>query len=262
LPPRSEFEYSAFTDVSGGSGLDAYTVAIGHRETQKDGTRYIVDLVRGSKAGSRFDPAELTASYAGLLKQYRISSVGGDKYSGEWAASAWGKAGITYVRSEAPKSTLYPECLPLFSRGAVELPNHARLLTEFRLLERCVHRSGKDTVDHGTAKGSHDDYANACAGVLYKLSATDAVAVAYWEALRKAVNDGPEEPPPRELHPQYRQYAEPPPYSPWLSYDMIRQHEQRAAAAVRGNPTAPPPPPSPELIRALFAQLAEEKAES
>jgi hypothetical protein len=60
------------------------------------------------------------------------------------------------------------ECAPLFARGLVRLPNHAKLLRELRLLERRVHRSGKDSVDHG--RNGHDDHANAVCGVLQLLS--------------------------------------------------------------------------------------------
>ena len=57
------------------------------------------------------------------------------------------------------------ESLPSLNQGNVSIPNHERLLRELRGLERRVHRSGKDSVDHG-AHGS-DDCANALAGCLY-----------------------------------------------------------------------------------------------
>ena len=88
--------------------------------------------------------------------------------SAQWVAGAWRKAGIGYFKSELPKSQIYLECLPLFARGLVRLPNHPRLLRELRLLERHTHRSGRDTVDHG--RNGHDDHANAACGVLRKMS--------------------------------------------------------------------------------------------
>ena len=75
---------------------------------------------------------------------------------------------MRYVRSELPRSQIYLECLPLFARGLVALPDHKRLLRELRLLERHTHRSGRDTVDHG--KNGSDDYSNAVCGVLRDLS--------------------------------------------------------------------------------------------
>jgi hypothetical protein len=53
--------------------------------------------------------------------------VTGDSYAAQWVAGAWRKAGIGYFKSELPKSQIYLECLPLFARGLVRLPNHPRL---------------------------------------------------------------------------------------------------------------------------------------
>jgi hypothetical protein len=102
------------------------------------------------------------------LKEYGIGSVTGDYYGAEWVAGAWRDAGVTYNRAGLPKSALYLECIPLFTRGLVRMPDHARLLREFRLLERQTHRGGRDTVDH--PRGGHDDHANAVCGVLRELS--------------------------------------------------------------------------------------------
>ena len=75
------------------------------------------------------------------------------------------------------------ECLPLFARGLVALPDHKRLLRELRLLERHTHRSGRDTVDHG--KNGSDDYSNSVCGVLRDLS----THLSYLDALTRALAD-------------------------------------------------------------------------
>jgi hypothetical protein len=67
-----------------------------------------------------------------------------------------------------PKSQLYLETLPLWTRGLVSIPDHKHLVRELRLLERRTSRQGKDTVDHG--RNGSDDYANALAGMLVQLS--------------------------------------------------------------------------------------------
>ena len=118
--------------------------------------------------GGKFDPDIVTQEYAALLREYRAFQVTGDSYAAQWVAGAWRKAGIGYFKSEVPRSQIYLECLPLFARGLVRLPNHPRLLRELRLLERHTHRSGRDTVDHG--RNGHDDHANAVCGVLRKMS--------------------------------------------------------------------------------------------
>jgi hypothetical protein len=164
LPPRKNFNYTAFTDASGGTGKDAYTLAIGHPE----GEHFIVDVLRGSVSGQLFDPIELTQRYAELLKEYRVHTITGDYYAAEWVSSAWAKTGITYLRSEIPKSQVYLETAPLFARGVVSLPDHRLLLRQLRLLERKTHRSGRDTVDH--PRSGSDDFANAACGVLALMS--------------------------------------------------------------------------------------------
>jgi hypothetical protein len=164
LPPvRDTYRlYRAFTDASGGTGHDSYTICIGHKE--KD--LFVADVVRGTQG--MFDPQEVTKQYAALLKEYGVSSVSGDNYAAEWVASAWKNTGISYERSDIPKSQIYLNCIPLFTRGLVRLPDHAKLLRELRLLERQTHRGGKESVDH--PRGGHDDLANAVCGVLHSLS--------------------------------------------------------------------------------------------
>ena len=55
--------------------------------------------------------------------------------------------------------------------GTVELPDLPELLRELRGLERRRGSSGRDRVDH--RPGSHDDLANATAGVVSLLAAHD-----------------------------------------------------------------------------------------
>src|SRR5262249_36732890 len=103
-----------------------------------------------------------------LCEEHRSGSVTGASYAAQWVAGAWSRTGVSYVKSELPKSQIYLECIPLFTRGLVRLPNHSRLLRELRLLERQTHRGGRESVDH--PRGGHDDLANAVCGVLRNLS--------------------------------------------------------------------------------------------
>jgi hypothetical protein len=154
--------YKSFVDPSGGVGADSYTLAIAH----KDGEQLVCDLVRGTQG--RFDPQAVTQEYAQLVKEYGIGTVTGDSYAAQWVTSAWQNTGISYVQSDIPKSQSYRECIPLFTRGLVRLPEHPTLLRELRLLERTVHRGGKDSIDH--PRGGHDDFANSLCGALRQLS--------------------------------------------------------------------------------------------
>jgi hypothetical protein len=159
LAPRGGVHYQAFTDASGGTGGDSYTLSIAHKDNVG---RVIVDVLRGT-SGGKFDPHATTWEYSNLLKQYGVRSVIGDFYGAEWVASTWQANGINYTRSEQSKYELYLEAVPLFTRGLIRLPDHAKLLRELRTLERHTHRSGRDTVDH--PKGGRDDYANSACGV-------------------------------------------------------------------------------------------------
>jgi hypothetical protein len=155
LPPLHSRRYGGFVDPSGGRH-DAFTLCIGHRE----GDGFIADVVRGVRPP--FDPQQVASAYAELLREYRISQVHGDNYSGDWVVNAFKDCGIKYVRAEKPKSQLYLESLPLFTRGLISIPDLTPLIRELRLLERATHRSGKDSVDHG--RFGSDDYANALCG--------------------------------------------------------------------------------------------------
>lgn len=204
LPPQPGTYYKCFVDASGGTGHDSYTCCIAHKE----GDRYIVDLVRGTKFGVAFDPFSVTEAYALLCREYGVGTAIGDNYAAQWTAGAWSKTGISYVRSDLPKSQIYLEVLPLFAREMVSLPDHPRLLREMRLLERRTHRSGKDSVDH--PKNGHDDHINAVAGCLRTLSAyVGGYDSDLWDRVNGVVPDTP-----RQLDPKYAGYAARPTWGP------------------------------------------------
>jgi hypothetical protein len=160
LPPRDGRRYYAFVDPSGGRH-DAFTLAIGHTEGRKDA--WVCDVVRGRQPP--FQPGSVAQEYAALARQYGCTRITGDNFSAEWVAQAFRDAGMFYETSSLNKSQLYLEALGFFNAGRVRLPAHEKLLRELRMLERRVHRSGKDSVDHPRA--SSDDFANALAGAMY-----------------------------------------------------------------------------------------------
>jgi hypothetical protein len=162
LPPRAGLKYFGFTDASAGRH-DAFTLCIGHREGGKEDGTFVADVIRGRLPP--FDPKDVALEYAKLAKEYWVLKLIGDNYAGEWVAAAFKDAGVGYERSPLAKSALYLEGLAPFNRGLVSIPNIPRLVRELRLLERRVHRSGKDSVDHGV--GGSDDYANVLFGAAY-----------------------------------------------------------------------------------------------
>ena len=111
-----------------------------------------------------FSPEQVVADCADLLKAYRITKVIGDRYAGEWPREQFRNHYITYEASAKPKSDLYRDMLPLINSGELELLDVPAIVTQICNLERRVSRGGRDSIDH--PPGSHDDVANAVAGVM------------------------------------------------------------------------------------------------
>ena len=155
LHPVDGVTYHAFADPAGG-GADEFTISIGHHE--KD--HCVVDLVRGRRGS----PAEIVGEFAGILKNYGITRVSGDRYAGRWPRDEFEKHSIVYDVSEMDRSALYLEFLAKLNSGRVELPPCEKTVRQFAGLERRTSRSGRDSIDH--APGGHDDRANAVAGVV------------------------------------------------------------------------------------------------
>jgi hypothetical protein len=157
LLPVDGVEYSAFADPSGGS-KDAFTVAVAHR----DSDRIIVDCVRAWQPP--FNPSGVVEEASALLKSYGCHRVTSDRYAAEWPREAFRSQKIDVEVSALDRSALYLEMLPVVNAGLVELPDDPQLLRELRGLERRRGTAGRDRVDH--RPGSHDDRANALAGVI------------------------------------------------------------------------------------------------
>jgi hypothetical protein len=161
LPPEAGVTYSAFCDPSGGLS-DAMTLAVGHLSVDN-----LCVLDRLLEIRPPFDPEVAVAQCASVLRDYRVLSVQGDHYAGLWPVARFAEHGITFEQCARPKSDLYMDLLPLFNARRIELLESNRLLREFCGLERKTSRSGRDSVDH--IPGSHDDNANAVAGLLVQL---------------------------------------------------------------------------------------------
>lgn len=157
-PPERQHNYYGFCDPSGGSA-DSMTLAIAHKE----GSTAVLDCVREAKPP--FSPEAVTAEFSGVLRNYRLSEVTGDRYAGEWVAEAFRGKGIHYQHSEKPKSGIYLDMLPLINSKACALLDHERMVRQLVGLERRVGRgTGRDIIDH--SPGQHDDIANAVAGAV------------------------------------------------------------------------------------------------
>lgn len=146
--------YQAFADPAGG-GADEYCLAIGHQE----GERMVVDVVRARRGV----PAEITADYAKLVKDYSVHTITADKYAGSWPADEFARHGVNCEPSNKSKSQIYADALAAFNSGRVEIPSDDRLINQLISLERRTARGGRDSIDH--PPGGHDDRANVVAGL-------------------------------------------------------------------------------------------------
>jgi hypothetical protein len=155
--PVPGLRYQGFVDPSGGS-QDSMTLAIGHLE----GEHRVLDCLRERRPP--FSPEAVVVEFAQTLQSYRITTVEGDRYAGEWAREPFRKQGISYRPCEKPKSELYRDFLPLLNSRRVELLDSPRLVAQLCGLERRTARGGRDSIDH--VPGGHDDLCNSAAGVL------------------------------------------------------------------------------------------------
>jgi len=155
LPYVSGTRYFGFADPGGG-GQDEYTLAIAHSV----GNGIVVDRVEGRRG----NPAAITKDFCAILAEYKINRVSGDRYAGAWVPTAFAEHGVQYDPAPGTRSELYATLAPALNAGAVELPPCPDLSRQLVGLERRTTRGGRDIIDH--SPGSHDDRANAVAGVV------------------------------------------------------------------------------------------------
>jgi hypothetical protein len=157
-PPTSDVEYLGAVDMSGG-GPDASVLAIAHAEDRGSGApRVVLDCVRGWRERN---VEGVVAEMTQHLVRYRVRTVVGDRYAGEWVPAAFRRHGISYEAAPRTRSETYLELHPILATGRAMLLDEPTLLRELRQLERRTSRQGRDTIDHPPRL--HDDHANATA---------------------------------------------------------------------------------------------------
>src|SRR6516164_3182677 len=182
-----QWRYHAFVDPSGGSN-DAMTLAIAHKE----GNTVILDMVRERRPP--FSPEAVVEEFANEVKNYRITTVAGDRYAGEWPRERFRLHGVNYEVADKSKSELYVALLPSVNSRAVDLLDDDRLVNQLVCLERRTARGSRDRVDH--PRGTHDDLANAAAGAVWLASTKPASwnrdrPVPVWQPPRRWQDDMP-----------------------------------------------------------------------
>lgn len=177
LPADPTTTYTAFCDPSGGS-QDSMTLAIAHWAHGKT----VLDVLL--EVRPPFKPSEVCAQFAAVLKEYKVYSVRGDRYAGEWPPEQFAQNGIHYEHCEQTKSELYVDFLPQLMSGQTELLDDPRLIRQLCDLDRRTSRAGKDSIDH--PPGGHDDCINAAAGALVDAALIDTAEPAGVNLAREA----------------------------------------------------------------------------
>jgi len=162
LPPITGHTYYGFVDTSGAVG-DAMTLAVAHAEHGVG----VLDLLR--EIHPPFSPEAAVKEFCADLKRYRVSSVTGDRYAGEWPRERFSVNGVQYSVSERNRSEIYLDFFPMLNSRAVKLLDIPRLKAQLAGLVRRTRSGGKDTVDH--KPGQHDDLSNVAARVLVLVAA-------------------------------------------------------------------------------------------
>ena len=158
VPRQLGTEHVAFCDPSGGVS-DSMTLAIAHQES---GGIVVLDRLEAVKPP--FQPEEVVQRFADILSSYGLSAVTGDRYGAQWVSTMFLKFGIAYRASELDKSAIYIAAQPLFSQRIVELLDVPKLAVSCGAWSAV--RGRAVGISWITARGSHDDMANVCAGAL------------------------------------------------------------------------------------------------
>ena len=110
-----------------------------------------------------FDPIQMAAGFADVLKSYGIREVTSDRFAAGFVIAAFAAAGITCRTSALDTSAIYGEALGIFTSGRARLVSNERLISQLAGIERKT-GTARDRYDHGP--GAHDDVAAACCGAL------------------------------------------------------------------------------------------------
>jgi hypothetical protein len=158
-PPREGIVYFAACDSSSGKG-DSFTIAIAHRELHNGVWRVVIDYLFEKRAP--FKPtAEMFEEIAGVLRQYRCTTITGDNYAVGYVTEGLARVKITYRVSPLTRSEAYMGMLPMLTSGTMLLLDHDRAFVQFAALERRTLPTGREQIDH--PQGGHDDCSNAIA---------------------------------------------------------------------------------------------------
>ena len=144
-PPRDDLRYFAFADPSGGVH-DSFALGIAHRDEINNAV--VLDLLFEKFAP--LNPYETASEIAALLKEYHCAEVIGDAYAAKWVTDAFARIGVTYRKSDADRSAVYLDVLPLFTAGRARLLDSPRLVGQLAGLDYAARTPGLRGVTAST----------------------------------------------------------------------------------------------------------------
>jgi hypothetical protein len=153
--PQPGVAYVAFCDMSGGSRDDA-CLAIAHLDARG---RAILDRLVNQGPPPPFDPRQAVRRFAGLMDEYGITHVWGDRLGGQTFIFDFAQYNKVLNVSQATTSQIYEALEPRLNAREIVLLDAPTL--EQQLLG-LIWRGQK--IDH--PNGEHDDWSCAAAGAL------------------------------------------------------------------------------------------------
>lgn len=157
--PVPGITYTGGVDFAGGSGQDSLALSFCHFDEAAGSV--IVDLAH--EWVPPFSPAETMREVAALCHHYRVDTLIGDRWGGDFPKEALRIAGIGYKISEYTTSDAFVALLPLMNSKEIELTKHEKLLAQIGSLQRRPSSLGKDRIGHPSNSNAHDDLAAAVA---------------------------------------------------------------------------------------------------
>jgi phage terminase large subunit-like protein len=147
-----------WVDMSGGSSDEAVVaVAFQHPETK----RGVLACLEAQTGKPPFNPRAAVHKFAGILREYGLTSVMGDAYAGQTFRLDFAEHGIEYKVSPLTTAAIYDAFEPKLNAGEVELLDQPEMTEQYLTL---VVRGSR--IDH--QPGDHDDRACAASGALWR----------------------------------------------------------------------------------------------
>ena len=155
--PMPGIKYTGGVDFAGGAGEDSLALAFCHHDPASD--KVIVDFVK--EWTPPFSPSAVLTEIAGHCRRYRVDTLIGDRFGGDFPREILRNLNVGYRVSDKTTSACFSELGPLLNSREILLPQHQIAIDQLGALERKPSSRGKEFIGH--PPGGHDDCAAAIA---------------------------------------------------------------------------------------------------